>query len=62
VDAARSDKDLYSLRYGAFVVPLTKAVQELSARNDELKKENEVLEKQSELILQRLAKLKQKMN
>jgi len=62
VDAARSDKDLYSLRYGAFVVPLAKAVQELSARNDELKKENELLMKQSGLILQRLAILKQKMN
>jgi len=35
VDAAKSDKDLYALRYADFVVPLVKAVQELSKRNDE---------------------------
>jgi hypothetical protein len=62
VDAARNDKDLYSLRYGAFVVPLTKAVQELSARNDRLEKENELLTKQSQQIRKRIAILKQKMN
>ena len=35
VDAAKNDKDLYGLRYSEFVVPLVKAVQELSAKNDE---------------------------
>src|SRR5205823_5555382 len=30
VDAAKNDKDLYGLRYAEFVVPLVKAVQELS--------------------------------
>jgi hypothetical protein len=35
VDAAKNDKDLYGLRYGDFVVPLVKAVQELSKMNDE---------------------------
>ncbi|MBA3647750.1 MAG: tail fiber domain-containing protein [Chitinophagales bacterium] len=35
VDAAKNDKDLYGLRYAEFVVPLVKAVQELSAKNDE---------------------------
>ncbi len=36
VDAAKNDKDLYGLRYAQFVVPLVKAVQELSAKNEDL--------------------------
>jgi hypothetical protein len=39
VDAAKNDKDLYGLRYAEFVVPLVKAVQELSAKNDALQKQ-----------------------
>jgi len=39
VDVAKNDKDLYGLRYEEFVVPLVKAVQELSAKNDDLQKE-----------------------
>ncbi|HEX5153584.1 MAG TPA: tail fiber domain-containing protein [Parafilimonas sp.] len=39
VDAAKNDKDLYGLRYAAFVVPLVKAVQELSAKNEDLQKQ-----------------------
>ncbi len=35
VDAPENDKDLYGLRYSDFVVPLVKAVQELSKKNDE---------------------------
>lgn len=35
VDAAKSSKDLYGLRYSEFVVPLVKAVQELSKMNDD---------------------------
>lgn len=31
IDAPKNDKDLYSIRYSEFVVPLVKAVQELSA-------------------------------
>ncbi len=34
VDAPKNDKDLYGLRYAEFVVPLVKAVQELSKQND----------------------------
>jgi hypothetical protein len=34
VDAAKNNKDLYGLRYAEFVVPLVKAVQELSKMND----------------------------
>jgi len=34
VDASKNEKDLYGLRYAIFVVPLVKAVQELSVEND----------------------------
>lgn len=34
VDAAKNDRDLYELRYSDFVVPLVKAVQELSKMNN----------------------------
>src|SRR5436190_1399747 len=36
VDVPKNDKDLYGLRYAEFVVPLVKAVQELSAQNDKI--------------------------
>lgn len=36
VDAAKNENDVYALRYAEFVVPLVKAVQELSKMNDEL--------------------------
>lgn len=35
VDVAKNDKDLYGLRYAEFVVPIVKAIQELSKMNDE---------------------------
>jgi hypothetical protein len=44
VDAAKCDKDLYGLRYNDFIMPLVKAVQELSKENDELKSRLEKLE------------------
>jgi hypothetical protein len=34
VDIPDNDKDLYTLRYSEFVVPLVKAVQELSEKVD----------------------------
>jgi len=37
VDAPENNKGVYGLRYAAFVVPLVKAVQELSEQNDQLK-------------------------
>jgi trimeric autotransporter adhesin len=43
VDASKNNKDLYGLRYAEFVVPLVKAVQELSIKNDNLQKEVESL-------------------
>lgn len=39
VHAPENESDNYSLAYGQFVVPLVKAVQELSAENELLKKE-----------------------
>lgn len=36
IDPAKSDKELYSLRYAEFVVPLVKAVQELSEKVEKL--------------------------
>jgi hypothetical protein len=40
-----ANKSFYGLRYGDFVVPLVKAVQELSQQNDSLKNENNSLRK-----------------
>ncbi len=34
VDAPKNENDLYGLRYAEFVVPLVKAVQELSHQNE----------------------------
>src|SRR6478609_8890563 len=45
VDVPKNDKDIYGLRYSDFVVPLVKAVQELSVENDSLKKQNDVQQK-----------------
>ena len=42
VDAPKNDKDYYGLRYGQFVVPLVKAVQEL----------NEKLEQKDAMLLE----------
>lgn len=44
VDAPKNDKDLYGLRYAEFVVPLVKAVQELSDKNNELEQRIQKLE------------------
>ncbi len=44
VDIPKNDDDVYGLRYAEFVVPLVKAVQELSKENDELKSRLDKLE------------------
>ena len=44
VDIPKNDDDVYGLRYAEFVVPLVKAVQELSKENDELKSRLDELE------------------
>ena len=58
VDAAKNDKDLYGLRYAEFVVPLVKAVQELSAKNDELQKQNDAQQKVNSDLQQQINDLK----
>lgn len=40
----QNDNDTYGLSYGEFVVPLVKAVQQLSRQNDSLKEQNALLE------------------
>jgi hypothetical protein len=55
VDVPKSGKGLYGLRYSDFVVPLVKAVQELSTQNQNLQKQNDDLE-------QRVEKLESMMN
>jgi hypothetical protein len=51
---------IYSLRYGEFVVPLVKAVQELSEQNDRLNEQNEKLNRQIEDLVIRLEKLERR--
>src|SRR6266542_1967907 len=43
VDKPQSKDGVYGLRYDNFVVPIVKAVQELSRQNDQLKKQNKEL-------------------
>lgn len=46
VDASKNEKDLYGLRYTEFVMPLVKAVQELSKQADVSQEEIEQLKEQ----------------
>lgn len=62
IDAAKNDKDLYGLRYADFVVPLVKAVQELSTQNNSLESEVGDLRSENASLEQRLAKLEVLMN
>ena len=61
VDPPKNDHDLYGLRYAEFVVPLVKAVQELSAQNDQMEKDNEAMARNNQQLMQRLALLQQKI-
>ena len=58
VDAAKNDKDLYGLRYAEFVVPLVKAVQELSASNDAKDAKIDTLQKQNTSLQKQFNDLK----
>ena len=62
VDAAKNDEDLYGLRYSDFVVPLVKAVQELSIRNDSLKQNNSSLQSQVNSLNEKLSSLTNKIS
>jgi len=61
VDAPKNDRDLYGLRYAEFVVPLVKAVQELSIENDELKNTNESLQNEVNDLKNKMDMILQKM-
>lgn len=56
------NSSFYGLRYGDFVVPLVKAVQELSKMNDEKNNEIDSLKKENETLEARVSKLEQMMN
>jgi hypothetical protein len=62
VDKPKNDKDIYGLRYSDFVMPLVKAVQELSKANDDKDAKINDLQKQNDDLAQRLAKLEAMMN
>ncbi|HUM45368.1 MAG TPA: tail fiber domain-containing protein, partial [Chitinophagales bacterium] len=49
VDKPKNDNDLYGLRYAEFVVPLVKAVQELSKQNEDLQKQIDELKSAKDL-------------
>ncbi len=50
VDAPKNETDIYGLRYAEFVVPIVKAVQELSETNEELQTENSELKSRLDRI------------
>ena len=54
VDAPENEKDPYGIRYAAFVVPLVKAVQELTTQLEEEQKQNEEQQLQIQLLLAQL--------
>jgi trimeric autotransporter adhesin len=57
-----SKTDNYSLAYSQFVVPLVKAVQELSAQNQVLKQSNDAQAKINELLKKDMAELRSMVN
>ncbi|MCU4188611.1 tail fiber domain-containing protein [Flavobacterium sp. HXWNR29] len=57
VDVPKSDDDYYGLRYGQFVVPLVKAVQELNEKLDQKQAENDQLRAMLLELEKRIAKL-----
>lgn len=61
IDAPKNDHDLYSLRYEAFVVPLVKAVQELSNQTKEVKTGAQLLKTDYSEISRRLDVIEKKI-
>ena len=57
VDAPKNEKDYYGLRYGQFVVPLVKAVQELNEKLEQKDAENAQLRAKLLELEERIAKL-----
>lgn len=62
VDAPKNEKDMYGLRYAEFVVPLVKAVQELSRQNDALGKANDQLSKSNDSLKSIVSDLQRQIN
>jgi trimeric autotransporter adhesin len=67
IDAPRNSKEVYTLRYVDFIMPMVKAIQQQQVIIDNLKSEKEaqaerikLMEKQNEEILKRLAALENK--
>lgn len=56
VDAPKNEKDYYGLRYGNFVVPIVKAIQEQQVQINELKKQNQELIELNKKLLEQLQK------
>jgi len=61
VDAPKNKYDYYGLRYAEFVVPLVKAVQELSEQNEMFKMKNEKLSDANDQIITRLKYLENQL-
>ena len=61
VDKPKDKDGLYGLRYGDFVVPLVKAVQELSKQNDSLKNNNQNLSSKLDAVEEEVKQLKTSM-
>ncbi len=57
VDAPKNDNDPYTIRYAEFVVPLVKAVQELSAKTEEQQKQITEQQKKIEQLLKLVGKI-----
>ena len=62
VDAPKNDKDVYSLRYSDFVVPLVKAVQEQQQIIESQNKKIDQLQQQLEIMAKEFQQLKEKVN
>jgi len=62
VDAPKDQHSLYGLRYSEFVVPLVKAVQELSHKNDDLQKQIDDLKTMVQQLSQSSATVQNKTN
>jgi predicted RNase H-like nuclease (RuvC/YqgF family) len=65
IDIPRNEKEVYSLRYVDFIMPLVKSVQELNAQNEKLQSENAELKTRLKKLEQENAEMKaqiQKIN
>lgn len=56
IDVPKNEKDYYGLKYGDFVVPIVKAIQEQQVQIDELKRQNQELIELNRKLLEKLEK------